>query len=132
MPIYAGQIYQTRNCTTRIFRPRTFGGPCCAARLHFATLSGVCLQGADLEGAQLPKTDLSTAQFDRRTKFARAELGTAKFWEEGGLTEEARGLSPDQILRAKEWEDAIFSPSFHAKLVSLAGTPTGGGASGAR
>ena len=101
------------------------------AKLHGATLSHVCLQGADLEGAELPDADLSTAEFDPHTEFKGAELGTAKFYEKDGPTEEARGLSPDQILRAKEWEKARFSPSFHDKLMALAGAPTRGEESGA-
>ena len=101
------------------------------AKFHGANLSHVCLQGADLEGAELPDADLSTAEFDPHTEFKGAELGTAKFYEKDGPTEEARGLSPDQILRAKEWEKARFSPSFHDKLMALAGAPTRGEESGA-
>lgn len=100
------------------------------AELHGATLHDVCLQGADLENAELPQADLSTAQFDGHTKFDGARLGRTKFYEEGCQLEEARGLSPDQILRAKEWEDACFSSSFHDKLMALAGTLAGDGESG--
>lgn len=73
-----------------------------------------------MRGAELGDTDLSTAQFDSATGFDGAELGKAKFYQAGDKTEEARGLSPDQVLRSKDWIDAIFSPSFREKMLSPA------------
>lgn len=101
------------------------------ADLRGATLSDVGLEGADLTGAELARADLSTARFDRDTKFDGAELGTAKFYEEGCKTEDARGLSPDKVLLSRAWMSASFSPSFHDKLMVSAGMSTGSGEAGA-
>jgi uncharacterized protein YjbI with pentapeptide repeats len=77
-----------------------------------ANCDGVQLQGADLSDAVLINAGLSKARFDDKTRFTRADLSGARFYEDRGATEQARGLTPVQILEALNWELAMFSEGF--------------------
>ncbi len=78
-----------------------------------ANLTGARLEIADLTGADLRYANLTRANLTRAnltgTSFLDANLTTADF-------QHAKGLSVDQIKKAKNWELAIYDDAFRAQL----------------
>ncbi len=84
--------------------------------LRNANLTGACLKGANLDGAEVNGASLLQATFDQRTSFEDADLSKVKFWGPGEKSESERGLAAAQVVKARNWRDAEFSPRFREDL----------------
>lgn len=108
---------------TQLTNTRLEGAQLVKASLREANLTGACLLGsflsrATLYGANLSEADLSGAELlnanfngcdFREAKLIDANLVNAKF-------KNARNLTPEQVMEAKNWELAIYDDGLSEKL----------------
>jgi uncharacterized protein YjbI with pentapeptide repeats len=81
-----------------------------------ADLSGAWLCKSNLTRANLNMTDLPYASF-RQSNLENASLKSANI--ESADFRGAKGLSPEQISVTRNWQSAKFDPEFLAKLREL-------------
>ncbi len=93
------------------------------ANLSQANLSGVNFSQADLARANLFKASLFRANFSEanlfKVNFSEANLSEANFGSAGLLEANFKGvknLTPEQIKKAKNWEQAIYDSDFRNQL----------------
>jgi hypothetical protein len=93
------------------------------ANLSQANLSGVNFSQADLARANLFKANLFKANFSEanlfKANFSEANLSEANFGSAGLLEANFKGvknLTPEQIKKAKNWEQARYDSDFRNQL----------------
>ncbi|MDY6899486.1 MAG: pentapeptide repeat-containing protein [Cyanobacteriota bacterium] len=88
------------------------------ANIFGAYLVGANLQNANLESTNLIGTNLQNANL-KDANFKDAEFGCIKDSHVRNLCTDlrnAKGLTPEQVKQAKNWQSGIYSPGFRAKL----------------
>lgn len=88
------------------------------ANLSYANLRGTNLSVADLSDTNLNNAILVNANFSN-ADLSGAKLNSANLnCDDGYCTnfKGAKGIQPDQIKEAKNWQDACYDPDFRIKL----------------